>query len=107
MPEDVVVLDYAGFRTYDSCYRARDVFGLWDVIGVSHAYHLPRIRYICEAMGIRTVGYVADRREYLGEGWWKIREFLADTKAWIEVNITKPLPRFLGPKENLFSTPKV
>jgi len=100
--EEDIVLDYAGFRTYDSCYRARDVFGLWDVIAVSQEFHLPRILFICNAMRVHAVGYVADRREYLQSRYWPAREFLARLKAWYQIVVTKPLPKFLGKKEKVF-----
>lgn len=102
VPEEVIVLDYAGFRTYDSCYRARDVFGLWQVVAVSQEFHLPRILYTCNRLGIDTVGYVADRREYIKAQFWQYREFAAQIKAWLEVEVLKPLPRFLGQKEDVF-----
>lgn len=103
VPASDVVLDYAGFRTYDSCYRAKDIFMVMDVIAVSQAFHLPRILYLCQARGIVTAGMVADKRDYSGERSWAVREFIARTITWIEVNITRPEPRFLGKKEPIFS----
>ncbi len=102
-PEDIV-LDYAGFRTYESCYRARDIFGLTSVIAVSQSYHLPRIQYICERMGIDVIGLSADRQFYNAKHVraWHIRESLARAKAVWQVEITKPLPKFLGNKECVF-----
>jgi len=102
VPEQDIVLDYAGFRTYDSCYRARDVFGLWNVIAVSQEFHLPRILYTCNNLGIRTKGFVADQHVYLHAGAWEVREFLARYKAWLDVEIHRPLPKFLGKKEKVF-----
>lgn len=102
VPREDVVGDYAGFRTYESCYRARDVFGLYEVIAVSQAFHLPRILYICGSMNIHTVGLVADRGTYREAERWEVREFFARLKAWWQVEITKPLPRYLGPVEKIF-----
>jgi len=102
VPAEDIVLDYAGFRTYDSCYRARDIFGLTDVIAVSQAFHLPRILYICNTLGIYTTGYIADRRKYVAKNTWAIREFLAKFKAWYQVELTKPFRKYLGKKESVF-----
>jgi vancomycin permeability regulator SanA len=103
VPSDDVIGDYAGFRTYESCYRARDVFGLSSVIAVSQNYHLPRILYICNSMRVNAVGVSADRGQYADMYWSETREFLARLKAWWQVEITKPLPRYLGEKEKVFA----
>ncbi len=94
-----IVLDYAGFRTYDSCYRARDVFGLQAMTLVTNGYHLPRALYICRALGLDAVGVTADRQTYpvsakLG---WQLREMpaLLAARWWLT---TGKSPRFLGPR---------
>lgn len=102
VPADDVVLDYAGFRTYDSCYRAQAIFGVREVIAVSQSFHLPRIVYICQAFGIKTVGVAANKQRYRYENAWGRREFIARAITWVEVNITHPKPRFLGKKEPIF-----
>jgi SanA protein len=102
VPADDVVLDYAGFRTYDSFYRARDIFSLKDIIIVTQRYHLPRALYISNKLGVKAVGVPSDRQEYLYTDWYITREFIASVKAFIDVNITKPLPVFLGKKEKVF-----
>ena len=102
VPEEDIVLDYAGFRTYDSLYRARDIFSLTDIIIVTQDFHLSRSLYISNKLGVSAVGVCADRREYLYMNWNKFREFFASVKAFIEVNITKPKPFFLGKKEEVF-----
>ncbi len=103
VPEDDVVLDYAGFDTYDSCYRARDIFGLSQIIAVSQEFHLPRVVFTCQSLGIDTVGYVADKQPYISARFWRVRESLARVKAWAEVKILKPEPKFLGEKEEIFN----
>lgn len=89
-------IDHHGYRTYESCYRLANVYRIEEMIAVSQSFHLPRIRYICEKMGIRTIGMDADIRDY---GWQEtradIREFLAKVKALWQVEVTKPLPRTL------------
>jgi SanA protein len=60
MPADAIVLDYAGRRTYDSCYRARHIFGVTDAVLVTQNFHLPRALLTCSALGIDAVGVRAD-----------------------------------------------
>ncbi len=60
VPDEAIVLDYAGFRTYDSCYRARDIFQVEDAILVTQAFHLPRALLICDNLGLDVVGVAAD-----------------------------------------------
>jgi SanA protein len=94
IPETAIQIDPHGYRTYESCWRAARVFDIDTAIVVSHAFHLPRIRYLCESFGIRTIGVSADIGEYNG-AWLASgpREILARMKAWWQVEITKPLPR--------------
>ena len=90
--EDLIP-DYAGRRTYDSCYRARDIFGVRQAVLVTQAFHLDRALFICDSLGMDVVGYAADRRSYPGyERWWWLRELIALTVAWWDVNIAKPVP---------------
>ena len=60
IPDAAIVLDYAGFRTYDSCYRARDIFKVSQAILVTQDFHLDRALLICNALGIDSVGVAAD-----------------------------------------------
>ena len=101
MPEEDIVLDYAGRRTYDTCYRARDIFLLDDVILVTQNFHLSRALYTCKALGLESVGVSADLRPYREEGYWNIREIPACMMAYIQVHITKPEP-VLGDQEPIF-----
>jgi SanA protein len=90
-PEDLI-LDYAGRRTYDSCYRAGDVFGLENAVLVTQAYHLPRALFTCDRLGMDAVGVVADRRPYIRGDWYRLREVPALTRAWLDLSLLKPLP---------------
>jgi SanA protein len=94
VPDDDLVLDYAGRRTYDSCYRAREIFGVNHAILVTQAFHLDRALYLCDTFGIDSVGVVADRRTYTASSqtWWSLREAAATVAAWIDVNVTRPTP---------------
>jgi SanA protein len=94
VPDNDLVLDYAGRRTYDSCYRARAIFGVNHAILVTQAFHLDRALYLCDAFGIESVGVVADRHSYTTstQTWWTLREAAATVAAWIDVNVTRPTP---------------
>ncbi len=97
VPAEDIVLDYAGRRTYDSCYRAKEIFGVDRVIIVTQRFHLDRSIFLCDAMGIQAVGVVADRGIYGAERWWEMREVLATAAAWWDVNVRHPVP-VLGEK---------
>ncbi len=94
IPNEDLVLDYAGRRTYDSCYRARAIFGVNRAILVTQAFHLDRAMYLCIALGIDSVGVIADRRNYTAgsQTWWSIREAAATAAAWLDMNVLKPIP---------------
>jgi len=103
VPSEDIVLDYAGQRTYDTCYRARDIFGLQDAVLVTQAFHLPRAIYTCNTLGIEAIGVAADRRTY-SRGpytYWNIRELLATINAVWELHYARPLP-ILGRFEPIF-----
>ncbi len=101
IPERDIVVDYAGRRTYDSCYRAKEIFDLKELIVVTQGYHLPRALYLCNKLGIETVGVGADRREYQGMIQRELREIGASFLAWFNVRgfVREPV---LGKKEKVF-----
>ena len=66
--------DYGGRRTYDTCYRAREVFQLDSAILVTQEFHLPRALFTCQRLGIEAVGVMADLRPYRAADWYEIRE---------------------------------
>ena len=103
VPEDVIVLDYAGRRTYDTCYRARDIFGVREAILVTQAFHLPRAVYTCNNLGVPAIGVLAENRVYRRSTllYWKLREIIATVVALWEVHISRPLP-VLGNPEPIF-----
>jgi len=92
IPRQDMVLDYAGRRTYDSCYRAGEIFGLEEAVLVTQAFHLPRALYTCDRLGLDVVGVRADRHRYLRSPWYKVRELAALTRAWLDLKLLKPLP---------------
>jgi vancomycin permeability regulator SanA len=97
-----VFSDYAGFRTLDSCVRAKKIFGVTTTIISTQEFHLPRAIFLCRMQGIEAYGIIADRREYRDERYWSIREFFAKFKAWVDVKIINKQPKFLGRQELIF-----
>jgi len=96
VPDEDIVLDYAGRRTYDTCYRAHEIFGLERAVLVTNDFHLPRALFTCRTMGIDAIGYASDVRIYSSEWEWELREIPATLVAWWESVVTKPEP-ILGP----------
>ncbi|MGI6368365.1 MAG: SanA/YdcF family protein [Anaerolineae bacterium] len=92
VPDKDIVLDYAGRRTYDSCYRAVHIFKVDTAILVTQSYHMDRALFIARGLGLDAVGVVADRRDYvhIRHYWW--REMLATALAAVEVYVTHPVP---------------
>ncbi|HNT73433.1 MAG TPA: ElyC/SanA/YdcF family protein [Anaerolineae bacterium] len=94
VPREAIVLDYAGRRTYDTCYRARDIFQVDDVILVTQRYHLPRALETCRALDVKAIGYTADRQLYRRRFFllYVAREVPALWRAWWDVYIQRPVP---------------
>ncbi len=94
IPESAIFLDHAGFDTYNSIVRARDVFQVKDLIVVTQEFHLPRAVFIARMKGLEVQGYVADglSRRFVK---LKVRELFAGVKAWFEILINRT-PRYLG-----------
>ncbi|MCU0485040.1 MAG: YdcF family protein [Anaerolineales bacterium] len=103
VPAEDIVLDYAGRRTYDTCYRAKAIFGVTNAILVTQDFHLPRALYICSALGLDAVGVSADRQTYRRSSLmiWNFRELFATFTALADVHILRPLP-VLGKYEPIF-----
>lgn len=92
VPREDLVLDYAGRRTYDSCYRAGAIFGVERAVLVTQDFHLPRALFTCERLGLEVVGLAADRQTYVRATWYSLRELLALSRAWLDVELLKPQP---------------
>lgn len=97
VPPQDIFLDHAGFNTYDSMYRAKEVFEVKSLIISTQDFHLPRAVCLARSMGIEAYGYAADKRHYRDEEKNDIREFFARAKAFVWL-IVRPAPRFLGPE---------
>ena len=105
VPVEDIVLDYAGRRTYDTCYRAREIFAVDEAILVTQGYHLPRALYTCNKLGINAIGVSADMRQYRRGSlfYWNLRELPATMVALWQVHVSHPLP-VLGDPEPIFTT---
>ena len=103
--DNAIVLDNAGRRTYDTCYRARAIFGLKRAILISQVFHLPRAIFTCNMLGVDSVGVPADLQPYrkISLFYWNLREFPATLTAMWEIFVAKPKP-VLGDPEPIFPT---
>lgn len=103
VPENAIVLDYAGRRTYDTCYRAKAIFGVTKAILVTQNFHLNRAIFLCSKLDLDVTGVSADRRIYTFTTFliWEIRELLATGVAVLDIYVLKPIP-VLGHEESIF-----
>ena len=92
---DDVFMDHAGFSTYESICRAKEIFGAKKIIIVSQEYHLYRAIHLADAFGIDAIGVSADLRTYVGQSARDAREIAARTKDFFS-GIVKPKPTYLG-----------
>ena len=95
IPSENIFMDHAGFSTYESIYRAKDIFQAKKVVIVTQKYHLYRALYIANRLGLETYGVGSDPRQYVGATYREIREILARDKDFIKC-IFKPEPTYLG-----------
>jgi len=104
VPSQDIKLDYAGFSTYESCYRAKVIFGVERAVLITQEYHLPRAVYTCNQLGIQAVGLgTPDWGKFRDDSmrFYTQREVLAVIKAIVELHIIRPKPTFLGPFEGM------
>jgi SanA protein len=94
VPDEAIILDYAGRRTYDSCYRAKHIFQVEQAILITQEFHMPRSLFLCTWFGIDSVGVESNNRYFLRRShvFWNIRELFATFQAVWDVLVTKPLP---------------
>ena len=93
--EKDIFLDHAGFDTYDSMYRAKNIFEVTSAIVVTQKFHLSRSIFIARSVDIDAIGMIADKQNYLGMTRYKIRESLSRIKAFLNV-VLKSKPKYLG-----------
>lgn len=90
-----IFMDHAGFSTYESLYRAKEIFQAKKIVIVTQKYHMYRALYIAKQLGIEAYGVNSDPREYGGQSIRELREIIARDKDCIKC-IFKPEPTFLG-----------
>ena len=99
LSEDVF-MDHAGFSTYESLYRAKEIFGAKKIVIVTQKYHLYRALYVARSLGIEAYGVASNPRDYAGQIVRDLREVLARDKDFF-TSIIKPKPTYLGEKISL------
>lgn len=87
-----IFVDFEGYRTFDTMYRARHIYDVKDAIIVTQKFHQPRAAYLALKVGIDVACFEADRRVYKDEYYNRMREFLARTLAWFDINILYAAP---------------
>lgn len=95
VPSEDIFMDHAGFSTYESIYRARDIFKAEKIVIVTQKYHLYRALYIANSLGVTAIGINSDPRAYAGQTYREFREILARDKDFMYC-IFKPAPTYLG-----------
>ena len=95
VPSEVIFMDHAGFSTYESMYRAKEIFQADKIIIITQEYHLYRALYIAEQLGIDAYGVASDYHTYAGQFMRDFREVLARCKD-VAMCIFKPEPTYLG-----------
>ena len=95
---ELVAVDYAGRRTWDSCVRAKDVFGITDAVVVTNAFHVDRALVTCRAAGIDATGYsVPDSgHAFHNRAKWRVRELAATGRALVDAYWLQPEPAVSG-----------
>ena len=100
VPSKDIFMDHAGFSTYESVYRAKEVFEVKKMIIVTQKYHLYRALYIADRLGINAYGVNSNPKKYSGQIFREVREILARNKDFI-YTIIKPKPTYLGESINV------
>ncbi|MCI8502335.1 MAG: DUF218 domain-containing protein [Dorea sp.] len=95
VPSECIFMDHAGFSTYESMYRAKEIFEADKLVVVTQKYHMYRALYDAKALGIQAEGVVCDTRVYRGDKYRKLREVAARIKD-AGYTIVKPRPTYLG-----------
>lgn len=95
VPSEDIFMDHAGFSSYESIYRAKEIFGAKRIVIVTQKYHLYRALHIANSLGIEAYGGGADPRQYVGAMYREIREILARNKDFVKC-LFKPEPTYLG-----------
>ncbi len=95
VPSENIFMDHAGFSSYESIYRAKEIFEAKKVVIVTQEYHLYRSLYVANRLGVEAYGVASNPRIYGGEAYRELREILARNKDFVKC-IFKPKPTYLG-----------
>ncbi len=90
IPSQSIIEDREGYRTYESCKRAKQEFSINNAIIVTQKFHLVRSLYLCNALGVNSVGVASDLQTYQKINFFIFRDWLASFKAWIDINLWQP-----------------
>lgn len=85
-----ILLDGHGYRTYESCKRAAQNFGVTSTVVITQRFHLARALYLCDSFGLEVQGLPADRQGYASIVMFTLRDLLASAKAWWDINVFAP-----------------
>lgn len=98
IPKEDIFMDHAGFSTYESMYRAKEIFNIKKATIVTQEYHLLRALYTARGLGIEAYGVSSNLQAYRGMPMYRTRDIIARFKTFLEINVTRPKPTFLGEK---------
>ena len=101
IPSEDIFMDHAGFSTFESVYRAKEIFGVKNMVIVTQKYHLYRAVYISKNLGIKTYGVNSDPRSYVGAVGREAREVLARIKDFLKINLHYNRVTYLGEKVDI------
>ena len=90
IPADVITEDYAGRRTYDTCIRAQEIFGVTHAILVTQEFHLPRAIYTCNSLGVESMGVSASLQPYVFADFYEVREYAATLAMFVDLYLWSP-----------------
>lgn len=96
VPAEHIFMDHAGFDTFDTLYRARDVFQVKRAVVVTQTFHLNRALYIGEQLGLTVQGVASDLQVYQKDAYYRLREYPARFKAFLDCHILHSKPEYLG-----------
>jgi len=105
--DDDIYLDYAWFDTYDSIYRAKEIFWVDEIVLFTQDFHLKRAMYIAKKLWLKTYWVETNLQKYLLEDYNNRREILARIKAFFEIEIFKSKPKYLGDKIEIITDEKI
>lgn len=103
VPSEDIFMDHAGLSSYESVYRAKEIFGVKNLVIVTQKYHLYRALYIANNLGLKAYGVASNQREHSGQFYREVREILARDKDFVKC-IFKPKPTFLGEKISIMTS---